>query len=206
MSLAGILFLLGSAASTWAHEWKGSYLPVPIVRQSLPYSCGAAALLSVATYWNKFEGDETELIEKLKTSPQHGTPPENILAAARELGLTAHLQEGMSFAHLRAALAVGTTVILDIQAWPNGPGKVDWRSEWESGHYAVLIGMDQRRAYFMDPSTLQGYTYIPLKELAQRWHDYEWVAGKKRIYYRAGIVIRGTEAIPAQCSRFLKME
>lgn len=33
-----------------------------------------------------------------------------------------------------------------------------------------IIGYDLERFYFMDPSTLANYTYIPVQEFEDRWH------------------------------------
>ena len=57
-----------------------------------------------------------------------------------------------------------------IQAWTS-PTNVDWKNEWEAGHYVVAVGYDQNNVYFMDPYTLGNYAYIPKSEFMDRWHD-----------------------------------
>jgi hypothetical protein len=52
-----------------------------------------------------------------------------------------------------------------IQAWvDNNDGKfpIDWKNLWDDGHYCVAVGYDEERIFFMDPSTLGHYTYIPI--------------------------------------------
>ena len=48
----------------------------------------------------------------------------------------------------------------------------DWATDWDDGHYVVLIAIDDRRVYTMDPSSDAGYAWLTLDELATRWHDY----------------------------------
>jgi predicted double-glycine peptidase len=168
-------------------------LKVPLVRQATTYSCGAAALLSVLFYWRVYDGNESSLYAELGTTPENGTPPESIARVATRFGLTSQVKTGMTLSDLRGALARGATVILDIQAWRDpGGGPPAWRDRWEDGHYVVLIGMDERRAYVMDPSTAGGYGWIPLAELEDRWHDYEDRGGRRVEWVRAGIVLQGT--------------
>jgi hypothetical protein len=72
------------------------------------------------------------------------------------------------------AWTAGDTVILDLQAWQDeGKPKRDWQSDWDDGHYIVLVAMDDRLLYAMDPSGHYGYAEIPIPELLVRWHDYE---------------------------------
>jgi hypothetical protein len=60
-------------------------------------------------------------------------------------------------------------VLLPLQAWPTSP--VDYREDWDDGHWAVAVGYDSENLYFMDPSTLGNYTFIPVREFLERWHD-----------------------------------
>jgi hypothetical protein len=114
----------------------------------------------------------------------------------------------MSLDDLRAALARGDTVILDLQAWHDPLREViekGWKEIWDDGHYVVLIAMDERFAYFMDPSTETGYVYVPLDELMDRWHDYEDRHGFVQRYYRLGLTIRGKKGRPAYPGRLVRM-
>ncbi|MBI5625513.1 MAG: C39 family peptidase [Elusimicrobia bacterium] len=171
------------------------YLPVPVTTQETSYSCGAAAVLSLLRYWRSYAGDEASLYPLLGTRPQDGTPPENMVMGLGHFGLDAAMQEGMSLADLRSSLRAGKTVILAMQAWRDAPGG-SWADTWDAGHYVVLNGMDERYAYFMDPSTEERYAYVPLDELLERWHDYEDRDGQVRRYLRLGIVVSGRSALP----------
>jgi predicted double-glycine peptidase len=171
------------------------YLPVPIMEQEQDYSCGAAAALAVLRYWQAYGGDERSLYELLGTSPKDGTPPENLARGLSWFGLESALRENMTLEDLRAALRRGDSVILDIQAWRDDED-TPWSERWDDGHYAVLAGMDEHYVYLMDPSTPERYTYLPLAELLERWHDYEDRDGSVRRYYQTGIIARGRRPLP----------
>ena len=169
-------------------------LAVPLVRQATSYSCGAAALQSVLAYWGAYDGGESGLYALLATTPKDGTDPVHLASGAVHFGLKAELREGMTLDELRRLLDSGDTVILDLQAWRVAGATVSWQDDWEDGHYVVLVGMDAKNAYVMDPSTLGRYAWLPLTELEERWHDYEDRDGPIRRYLRLGIVIRGKAA------------
>ena len=71
-----------------------------------------------------------------------------------------------------------------------------WSQRWQDGHYVVLAGLDEHYAYLMDPSTPERYTYLPLPELIERWHDYEDRDGRIRRYFQTGIVAHGAKPLP----------
>ncbi len=171
------------------------YLPVPITEQETSYSCGAAAALAVLRYWRVYAGDERSLYELLGTRPRDGTPPDNLARGLSWFGLESALRENMTLEDLRAALRRGDSVILDIQAWRDDES-TPWSERWEDGHYVVLAGMDEHYAYVMDPSTPERYTYLPLPELLERWHDYEDRDGQIRRYYQSAVVARGAKPLP----------
>ena len=176
------------------------HLPVPIVMQSTDYSCGAAALLSVLSYWGAYEGSESSLYPLLHTTPEQGTEPAMLATVAKSLGLDASFKEGMTIDELRASLERGDTVILDIQAWHEPSTKAggeppNWKELWNDGHYVVLIAMDKDTAYFMDPSAGINYGFIPIPELLDRWHDFEDRNGRVWRFYNLGVTIRGKTPI-----------
>lgn len=147
-------------------------LGVPLVRQQTGYSCGPAALAAILKYFGVWDGTEQQLYKVVNTSEEEGTLPEDLAAGARRFGLGAVIESGMTVARLRTVLAGGRLVILEFQAWRDAErATTPWRDTWTDGHYAVLVGIDARFAYFMDPSTAGAYTFMPLSELQDRWHD-----------------------------------
>jgi predicted double-glycine peptidase len=207
LAIASILVLASPAFAAKPRLPKDA-LPLPIVSQAHDYSCGAAALLSVLYYWKAYNGTETSLYPMLDTTQKDGTEPDKIAEVARELGLDSTLQEGMTLNDLRAALKRRDTVILDIQAWREKSGQAHkpWLEEWEAGHYVVLAGMDRKFFYVMDSAAIAGYTYLPIPELFERWHDYESRNGTHRRYFNTGIVIHGKTALPSIPAPLIRME
>jgi predicted double-glycine peptidase len=163
------LALVALAAAACVHVPPRA-LGVPAVRQATDYSCGPAALLAVLRYWRAFGGGERDLYAPLHTSVKDGTEPWALEAYARERGLTAQYRVGATVDELRRALAAGQTVILDLQAWRDDDRA--WSTDWDDGHYVVLIAMDARRLYVMDPSADSGYAWLELDDFVTRWHDY----------------------------------
>ncbi len=168
-------------------------LAVPDVRQSNGYACGASALQAILAYWG-IEEREDRLVARLHSTPEAGTHPLDILRVAREFGLTADLREGLDLADLDRALAAGTTVIVDLQAW-RGETALPWSKTWDDGHYMVLLGADRENLYFEDPSLLGARGLIPRQEFVDRWHDYEGeppLDPTDRMYVHAAIFITGS--------------
>jgi predicted double-glycine peptidase len=165
-------------------------VPVPLISQASPWTCGPAALMSVLVYFGVFDDAESRLDAELGATPQDGTRVHDLVAVARRFGLAADARTALDLDDLKGELARGAVVIVALQAW--APGAVtDWRSHWEDGHYVVVVGVSDDRVYFMDPSVRTGYAYLPRAEFVDRWHDYDVEAGRKVIWNRLGIVIRG---------------
>lgn len=195
------------AAAAPAPRLPAQALPVPLFRQATGYSCGAVALQAVLRYWQVFAGQESQLYPRLDTTPKDGTAPEKLVEGARSFGLAARLQQDTTLADLRQALAKGTTVILNLQAWREAatPAK-PWTETWEEGHYVVLVGLDDHYLYAMDPSVSGAYAYLPLQEFQDRWHDYEDRTGTRREYHRLAIFIRGTKAMGRYPGDLVRMD
>lgn len=165
---------------------------VPDVRQSTGYTCGAAALQAVLAHWGIYERED-RLAAELGSTPEAGTHPADIVRIARRHGLEAELREGLEIADLEAALASGTTVIVDLQAWRER-SDIPWAETWDDGHYMVLLATDRENLYFEDPSLLGARGFIPRTEFLDRWHDYEGqppLDASDRTYIRMAIFIRG---------------
>jgi hypothetical protein len=170
---------------------------IPDVRQSTGYSCGAAALQAVLARYGTSERED-RLVARLRSTPERGTRPDDIVRVAREFGLDAEVREGLGLEDLEAALARGTSVIVDLQAWRERQD-VPWTETWDDGHYMVLLGMDERNLYFEDPSLLGSRGYIPRREFPDRWHDYEGnppLDAGDRTYLRMAIFISGKTPSP----------
>jgi predicted double-glycine peptidase len=169
-------------------------LPVPIISQAAPWTCGPASLMAALMYFGVFDDPESRLDAELNATPEQGVHPQGIAAEARAFGLGAEVRTGMTLNDLAEELGRGSIVILDLQAWPSRPVA---RSEsgWEDGHYVVLVGLDDQRVYAMDPSVRTGYAYLAREAFLRRWHDYEVRDGRREQYEHLGIVLRGRPAL-----------
>lgn len=193
LTLLALVLALGCAhAPLRDAALPANALPVPLVRQATSWSCGAAALLAVLYYWRAYDGNESSLWGPLDTTEKDGTEPDAIARVARAHGLAAELREGVGVDELRAAVAAGRTVIVDLQAWRDDARR-GWADDWDDGHYVVLVAVDGGRAWAMDPSTDAGYAYLPLDELGARWHDVDR-AGRR--FSRLAIFVSGRAHLP----------
>jgi hypothetical protein len=48
--------------------------------------------------------------------------------------------------------------------------KVDFARSWANGHWAVVVGMNDRFVYLMDPETPAARGRLTHRQLLERWH------------------------------------
>jgi predicted double-glycine peptidase len=147
---------------------KDELIQVPLTRQATDYTCGTAALQSMLGFHGE-DFNESELAKLLKTNEQEGTDYNEIVAVAKQKGYTVKVYKEMKLNDLKKLLDKKIPVLCLIQAWAEK--KVDYKNDWNDGHYVVAIGYDKHKIYFMDPSTLGNYTFIDQKSFLNRWHD-----------------------------------
>jgi len=153
-------------------------LRVPLARQSTNWTCGVAALQALLRYFGlDLDIREDNLCKELKAGPDHGTRYVEIMRVAKERGLVVEERRGKTIDELKQDVDKGTPVLVCYQAWvePEGDETRDWSERWDDGHYSVVVGYDDERLFFMDPSTLGSYAYIPYGEFEARWHDIDGV-------------------------------
>lgn len=180
----------GAAANGQGAQDSPHLLPVPLISQSSPWTCGSAALMAALVYFGVFDDPQSRLDAELEATPRDGTRVRNIVAVARRFGLQAAARTDLSLDELGRELQSGAVVIVALQAWP-GRQVTDWRSDWEDGHYVVVVGVTADRVYVMDPSVRTGYAYLQRAQFLERWHDYDQDGDRKEIWNRLGIVLRG---------------
>lgn len=172
-----------------ANEWYSArrvanLIPVPLTYQAYDYACGVEALQSIFYYYGKdFRHDE--LAKVLEPDPTNGTNYKRMVQFARSLGFRVDVRTSMSLEDLKKLIDDHKPTIVLIQAWPDSP--VEWSESWNEGHYAVAIGYDEKNIYFMDPSTLGHYTFIPILEFLDRWHD---IDGQARLIHFGMVITR----------------
>jgi predicted double-glycine peptidase len=149
---------------------------VPSVKQRTDFSCGNAATLALLRYWrwDAYERvDEAALYPPLETTRARGTEPQPIATFLTTVGgIGADYRHGeVTVDDLERAVDARQPPIVDLQAWSDHDAP--WRDVWDAGHYVVLVGYDDERLFFMDPSTMTPgpYAYLSRTELGERWHD-----------------------------------
>lgn len=173
-------------------------IQAPLVRQPDGYTCGVAALQSVLHYFGIAVRYDA-LAAALGADPEQGVNFRRMVAYAHSCGLDVTYFTEMTPAQLYNEIDDGAPVIVALQAWGNDLENA-YFDVWDDGHYAVVVGYDQNNVYFMDPSTLGNYTYIPTEAFLARWHDCCEEAGKVVRLNRFGMVFRGADVCysPAQ--------
>jgi len=194
--VAAMLLILGTAVGGRAFRDPDPprLLPVPLISQARPWSCGAAALMAALVYFGVFDEAESVLDSDLHVNPDEGTTVVSIVSEARRFGLKAAAHTELTLDDLAREISRGAVVIAAIQAWPTDK-IADWRTDWEDGHYVVVVGLSNDRVYVMDPSVRTGYAYLDRNEFLARWHDYDMDGDRRVVWNRLGIVIEGGKPI-----------
>lgn len=156
-------------------------IDIPDVRQHSDFTCGPAALEAILTYYG-FPYREKRLAKMLHTTRKHGTNPMQIaLLCAEQFGLAIHIYEPMTFMEIRTYIKSGIPILVVYQS-----GIISKPlEEWNSGHYAIIIGIDGDKLILEDPAIF-GRVRISMAEFAQRWHD---IDANGRVYNHFAIVI-----------------
>ena len=169
-------------------------MDVPLVTQSTDYSCGAAALQSVLGYYGVSEFNESELMKEIGTDPKFGTLIDNIEAFSNRIGVKSQMRENLTLEELRAQIAKKQPVLVEIQAWrePSAP-PLPYEEVWDDGHYVVVIGIEDEKVHFVDPSLIGSRGVLPVKDFMSRWHDVDDKGGR---HYRTGVLFDHTPKPP----------
>lgn len=166
-------------------------LRMPDVRQTTDYSCGPSALQAVLGYYGE-EHFERDLMELCQADPEQGTPPARLAEAARQLGFQAEVRQHMTLQDLETSVEQGVPVIIAAQAWRLEEQKqTPWSQIWDSGHWMVVVGLDDKQVYFEDPSIQGSLGTIPREEFLHRWHDID-----DKPFIQGGVLISGKTPSP----------
>jgi hypothetical protein len=134
---------------------------------------------------------EDLLAREVGADPNKGVNPPAIVRAARARGLTAELRQGMTVREIAGIVRAGSPVLVALQAWSDKP-RSSYREDWDDGHYAIIVAVDQDAVVFEDPSVLGSRAVLSRREFEDRWHDTD---GTHR-YVRMGIVFTGRTPAP----------
>lgn len=181
--LGGLLSLGLLFAGAGGPPSAPAFLDVTLVRQSTTYSCGAAALLSVFSYFGIHDYTESDLMKELGTTA-NGSDIRELVRVANEHNLGATFHQELTIDQLRAELAQKRPVIIEMQAWGD-PVPASYKEIWNEGHFAIVIAIDEENIYFVDPSLLGSRGKLRLPEFEERWHE---LSEKKVHEFRTGII------------------
>lgn len=155
----------------------------PDVRQAYTYDCGASAVQSVLAYYGNNVREDV-IMQALGTTPEDGTNTADIVRFLKEEKFD--IKSGtMTLDTLKTFIDMDYPVILAIQAYRDDEC-INYRNDYEDGHYVVAVGYDDDQVFFEDPSSFNK-TYLTYQELEDRWHDAD---GMKK-YEHFGIVVVG---------------
>ena len=162
-----------------------------IGRQTFDFDCGAKALQIVMEYYG-VEMREDELLRELKTD-QEGTNPVNMIALVKKQGFQVFAASGVSLEELKRFIDQEYPVIVLVQAWADRYMALeDWKLSYDHGHYAVVIGYQDRIMVFEDPASIHR-TWMLEEEFLARWHDMDRKTQRK--YEHFAMVLMGREPV-----------
>jgi uncharacterized protein len=149
---------------------KNKYLVMPIVGQEKNYSCGCACVNALLEFYGETKYPEAELCDLIDATPAYGTSYKSIAAFFKKEGYHVFFKQELTLEDLKRFLDNEHPVLVALQAWSEQKN-VDYADKWNSGHYLLLIGYNAKNFYFMDPSMVGKYGYIPIEEFFERFHD-----------------------------------
>jgi len=156
-------------------------------RQSYDFDCGAQALQTVMAYYG-VNVRKDRLIKELG-SGQDGTDIQALIDFARKKGFQVESGEHWTLDVVKRHVDDGHPVIVLLQAWSSRYLSLkEWRSNYEDGHYAIVIGYNNKAVFFEDPSAFYR-TWLNNNEFLARWHD--MVPGTGRKLEQFGMVLLG---------------
>jgi ABC-type bacteriocin/lantibiotic exporter with double-glycine peptidase domain len=164
---------------------------IPSGVQAFDFDCGVKALQLVMAYYG-IEIREDELISELK-SDNDGTSVENMIGVAKKNGFEVIAGRGVSLETVKQYIEKGIPVIVLLQAWAERYMTLeDWKTDYDDGHYAIVIGYQDHIVIFEDPSSFRR-TWLTEEEFLARWHDINPRTGEK--YDQFAMVLLGKEPV-----------
>jgi len=180
------------------YGWKppvklpANLIRLPRTRQGTTWTCGCGALQSmIRLYGAEFDVREDTLVEELKSNSKVGTAYQEMVRYLGEKGFDVTIREHLTVADVKLSIDSRSPILVCFQAWVDlEDGKeIDWLSRWDDGHYAIIIGYDEVNFFFMDPSTLGMYAFVPIAEFQTRWHDVDGVEDAQTKLNQWGLTI-----------------
>jgi predicted double-glycine peptidase len=135
-------------------------LDLPLVAQTLDYTCGAACFDSMYRYFKNISPGEMHFAKELGALELGYTPPKNIVKLAKEYGFACELSERAQITDLVEPLAKGHAVF------------VTWWDE-DAGHYSLVQSLDHNFITLMDPWTARegAVNRLAIADFIPHWHQ-----------------------------------
>jgi predicted double-glycine peptidase len=160
-------------------------------RQMFDSDCGAKALQTMFAFYGD-DVREDGLLKELGTT-EDGTKVSAIMKAAKAHGYKVRAGH-LSFETLKETVGKGLPVIVMVQAWADRVMTLDdWREDWDDGHYAIVIGVEDDIVVFEDPSSVRR-TWMSKEEFLVRWHDVDSDSDER--FENFGMVVYGKPPEP----------
>lgn len=184
----GSIFPAGKAIAAGS---KAKACDLPDIRQNFDYDCGPTAVMTVCKYLGVGPATEEEYITALGTTPEAGTPPEQIEPFLRSLGLPIEYRNGMEIRDLLNAVQSGNPVIVCIQDYEDSPADI---ALLNAGHYVVVSDVILNGDYetngtikLQDPSA--GLVSMNIGDFLTRWQDRD----NEHRHINFGIIVGGIQ-------------
>ena len=162
-----------------------------IGRQTSDFDCGVTALQVVMEHYGVYMRNR-ELMKKLKTN-ENGTRYENMIALAEKKGFTVFADENVTLEEVKGYIDKGYPVIVLVQAWAERYMTIEeWETDYDDGHYVVVIGYEENIVIFEDPASTRR-TWLTEEEFIARWHDKDTKTKKKLEQF--AMVLMGKEPV-----------
>lgn len=148
-------------------------VPVQSANQEDSYSCGPVALQSIAKLFGHDENKE-DLKDMADSGKRKGTHPEDLVKAAKKMGMKAIAKKNMTLKMLLKQIKAGRPVICAIQAHADPDEKHEYK-QLKHGHYVTAMGFNSNKKliYFEDPSINGKRGKLGYEDFMRRWYDKE---------------------------------
>ncbi|MFW3145313.1 MAG: cysteine peptidase family C39 domain-containing protein [Thermoplasmatota archaeon] len=147
------------------------------LRQTYDFDCGTKALQTLMSHYGVMIREDA-LLKELGTDAL-GTSIEKMISVAESYGFTVKACQNWTLEDLKKYIDQGHPIIVSLQAWADDYLTVsEWKSNYDDGHYAIVIGYNDKVIFFEDPSSFHR-TWLNHNEFFARWHDKDMETGEK---------------------------
>ena len=149
-----------------------------------PGYCGPASLKILLAYYG-INKSEKELARLCKCTRDKGTNAENLVKAAKSLGLEGFIQDYSNVKDIKKGIKDIRKYVCEKKI----PVIVDWFYE-DDGHYSVVSNIDKYKIYLQDPS-IGGIRTMSIRKFKRVWFDFpgDFIKSKDDLILRRLIVI-----------------